>query len=206
MAECIEITPALEQFVKKATRHFDASHDYWHALKVTKTALLILESMGNQFERDIVEFASMLHDVCDHKYPESIPKSELMDFIVESLGLAKAKRIEAIIDNTSYSKEAKGLRKELPEPDQSYSIALSDADRIEAIGIQGFERCVEFTAAKGLPPSNVLKHCHEKLLRLYPEHFIKSSKGREIALPLHLELVEHVSNLETRASPCNIRL
>jgi uncharacterized protein len=192
-----EITPELVQFVQTATHHFDASHDYQHALKVTKTAISIMESFGKPFERDIVEYAAMLHDVCDHKYPESISKKQLFDFIVESLGMSKAKRIEAIIDNTSYSKEAKGLRIELPEPDQTYSIALSDADRIEAIGIQGFERCVQFTEAKGLPPSNVLQHCHEKLLRLYPEHFIKSTKGREIALPLHLELKGHVAQLES---------
>jgi uncharacterized protein len=190
------IEPSLLEFVRISTNHFDESHNVEHAIKVTNTAVEIMEATRTDYEWDIVEYSCMLHDVCDHKYPESISKKELFEFIKQELGMDKAERIQRIIENTSYSKEANGLRLLLPQPDEQYSIALSDADRIEAIGLSGFRRCVQFTKAKGLPLSNVIEHCHEKLLRLYPAHFIKTKRGREIAHILHAELASHVDKIE----------
>ena len=116
--------------------------------------------------------------MCDHKYPESIPRAELDAFIVKQLGQEKAQDVIFLIDNVSFSKEdkvRKGLAPEVPVPDhlKVYLDVLRDADRLEAIGQVGIDRCIAYSNAIGRKvPEEVVEHCHEKLLRLYEEKFI----------------------------------
>ena len=83
--------------------------------------------------------SALLHDVCDHKYPESTPRAELDAFIVKQVGEEKAKDVIFLIDNVSFSKEDK-VRKggapsvEVPDHLKIYLDVLRDADRLEAIG------------------------------------------------------------------------
>ena len=103
-----EFDHKLLEFVKVSTSHFDESHDWTHAVKVTDNTHLIMRSLRDHYEYDLVNMAAMLHDVCDHKYPESISSFELETFIRDNASKVDADRILAIINNVSYSKEAKG--------------------------------------------------------------------------------------------------
>jgi uncharacterized protein len=188
----------LIEFVTQSTKIFDDSHNVCHAQAVTKTTHQIMKSLGTPYDEHFVSMVAMLHDVCDHKYPESIKRSELSDFIKLHLSDEQAKYADLIIDNVSYSKEAKGLRENLPEPYNTYLTALSDADRLEAIGKIGIVRCETFTREHGgKVPDDVIKHCHEKLLRLLPDGFIKTEYGRKLAEPLHQEIVDYVAFYST---------
>lgn len=181
-------------FVKESTKHFDESHDWTHAAIVTKSTHIVMKSLGNEYEEKLVTYAAMLHDVCDHKYPDSISREKLEGFISENLEKVDRDRVLAIIDNVSYSKQAKGKRIQLPEPDCTYLVALSDADRLEAIGEIGIKRCATFTLERGgKVPEGVIEHCHEKLLRLLPDGFIVTELGRKMALPLHQEILDYVA-------------
>jgi len=184
------IEPILLDFVKDSTKHFDDSHNHVHALKVTENAHIIMATLKPDYDVRMLSYVAMLHDVCDHKYPESIPRSELIQFIETNLTTVPVDMVMKIIDNISFSKENKGLTETLPEPYNIYLMAIADADRLEAIGEIGVERCIEFTRTHGgRVPEDVVKHCHEKLLRLLPENFIKSEKAKEMAKPLH-EVIE----------------
>jgi HD superfamily phosphodiesterase len=194
----------LYDFVEQYTINFDKSHDIHHAIKVFNNATKIINSMEIDYERDVITWASMLHDICDHKYHNCVSKDELFEFIKMNLGEIKASRIIMIIDNVSYSKEVRGERVTLPYPDYLYLDIISDADRVEALGYSGIERCEEYTIAKlGINSENsnnlhiikkeVIKHCHEKLLKLFPDYF-KTPLGKELAFPLHLEIVDYVKN------------
>ncbi len=186
----VTIEPILVDFVKDSTKHFDDSHNHVHALKVTENAHIIMATLKPDYDVRMLSYISMLHDVCDHKYPESIPRSELIKFIETNLTTVPVDMVMKIIDNISFSKENKGLTETLPEPYNVYLMAIADADRLEAIGEIGVERCIEFTRTHGgKVPEDVVKHCHEKLLRLLPENFIKSEKAKEMAKPLH-EVIE----------------
>ena len=77
-------------------------------MAVYTNALDIAEHEGI-IRLDIITVASLLHDVCDHKYLDmSISKKELHDFIHTLFDETDALRVIAIIDNNSYSTEKKG--------------------------------------------------------------------------------------------------
>jgi hypothetical protein len=97
----------------------------------------------------------------------------------------------SIIDNVSYSKEVKGLRQNLGHIDNRHLDAVSDADRIESLGQEGINRCIEYTkVVGGQVPKDVVVHCHDKLLKLLPGGFFKTRRGRQLAIPLH-EIVQN---------------
>ena len=88
---------------------------------------------------------------------------------------------------------------------------VSDADKLEAIGIAGVKRCMEYQIHKYkedflnqeipllLLVKRVVEHAHEKLLRLR-DHFIKTKMGKEISLPLHNEMVILVEKIDKEKS------
>jgi len=186
-------------FVKEACKDFDESHDANHAITVYQNSVKIMNSFDIEYDPDILTFASLLHDVCDHKYPNSISTNDLHQFIKKHLSNNKAEIVIKLINNVSYSKEASGKREKFEYPFSLYLDAISDADRLEAIGMQGIKRCEQFTIANGgKVPENVIKHCYEKLLRLYPEKYIKTEYARRLAKPLHEEIIAYVDKMNQR--------
>lgn len=183
----------LLNFVIESTKIFDDSHNHVHALAVNNTAHIIMQSIRKEYDVKLLTYIAMLHDVCDHKYKNSIPKEKLSEFISTHLSAENGPAIMKIIDNISFSKEDKGLIEPIQEQYVDYLIAVSDADRLEALGKVGLERCIEFTKAiNGVVPDDVIRHCHEKLLRLLPENFIKTELGKSMAVPLHDYIANYV--------------
>jgi uncharacterized protein len=200
------LSKILEDFVKESTKTFDDSHNHEHMLKVLTNSFEIIVNDPSIISKvkkfpDIPRLTTIvawLHDVRDHKYPDSIGQEELESFIksVEPNPVNFA-NICKIINNISWSKEAKGLRDTFEEPYQTVLDIVSDADRLEALGKIGIERCETFTREHGgIVPKDVIKHCHEKLLRILPEGFIKTTHGIKLAQPLHDEIVEYVQSNE----------
>lgn len=182
------------EFVLCSTIHFDDTHDFRHALKVTNNALIIFEDeqLDNKYKK-LVIYAAMLHDVCDHKYPDSIPFNELKYFISTHFDYKETNIICDIINSVSFSKEVKGERKVLQYPYDIILNIVSDADKLEALGYTGLERCENYGKIKGEDTiKHVLEHCYYKLLRLLPDGFIRTKKGRQMAEPLHDVIVEYV--------------
>ena len=95
----------------------------------------------------------------------------------------------------------KGIAKaeETPKHLERYLAVLRDADRLEAIGQIGIDRCIAYSVSIGRKiPDDVVVHCHEKLLRLYDEHFIVTEEGRRLAAPLHQIIVDYVKANEVK--------
>lgn len=198
----VNIPETLLHFVIDSTKIFDDSHNAIHAVLVSYNACQIMKSLSDNYDEKFLLYTSLCHDICDHKYPNSISKNKLYEFLSEHMNDQMANDAMEIIDNISYSKEEKNRKKycvhELQnEQLNDYMIAISDADKLEALGKTGIERCTEFTKSRGgKVPEDVIKHCHDKLMRLLPEYFIKSKIGRRMAIPLHNQIVEYVKNHE----------
>jgi len=192
----------LDFFVRKSMQDFDESHDYNHAKKVLENSLLI--AISNEYRNaklnlTTLVYSAFCHDIRDHKYSNSISFDEFYRFLKQEVP-DNADDIVTIIDNISYSKQNKkrietGSMKEndIPENLKPYIDIVRDADRLEAIGKTGLKRCEDYQLSHGNKvPEDVIKHCHEKLLKLLPENFIVSEKAKELAIPLHDELLEYI--------------
>ena len=178
----------LVAFVRKHTATLDDAHGFEHALSVYRNAIVIAESDFPGYERDLLMYAAMLHEL-----PESVPRVILEDFVYASLPPAKATAVLAIIEDVPISKEANGSRKHLDSPYDMYLDIVSDADRLESIGTEGLARLERTTAmCGGRVPQDVVRHCNEALLRLYEDGFVKTAMGRKLALPLHRDVQDYV--------------
>lgn len=152
-------------FVKEHTKIFDETHNWQHAVQVALNSCQILNT------RDVL-YLALLHDVCDHKYPESLERELLSKWIMRNLKINEKRRrmIDTMIDQVSFSKQKKSGDMSKVHPVLE---AVRDGDRMEAIGEIGIFRCEEFTRLRGgKVPQDVVQHCHDKLLRLMPEGYI----------------------------------
>mmetsp|Transcript_89352 Transcript_89352/g.161238 ORF Transcript_89352/g.161238 Transcript_89352/m.161238 type:complete len:114 (+) Transcript_89352:1-342(+) len=107
-----------------------------------------------------------------------------------------------IIDNISFSKEKReGL--DLQGLEKRGLLLLrdivSDADKIDALGDEGLERCFEYTryANPGACPPEieqlVREHCIEKLL-LLKDQYVRTATGKSLAQPGHNIIASFVNS------------
>lgn len=197
------LVDTLFAFAKEKTKDFDPSHGIEHAEKVYNNAMEIAKgSSSTTIDMNTLITVAILHDVCDHKYKDkSISKEDLRQFIASlaSTYQLDTETIMLIIDNISWSKQNKSgyVEPELSPSNQQILAIIRDADRLEAIGAIGIERCIEYT--KAFHPNledralidHVLQHCDEKLLKIIDG--ITTEKGQSLAKPLHQEIVDYVS-------------
>ena len=124
--------------------------------------------------------AALLHDVCDHKYISKGDHSIAQeDFLSSTYTPYEADFIKLVIDSVSYSKENKGKLEttfaSMTPLQRFVRDVVSDADKIEALGEIGLERCFQYAKENGSTDEeawlHVAEHCDEKLLLLLP-HFI----------------------------------
>ena len=177
------------------------SHGLAHAKRVRALALAIYAEVGGGDAR-VVEVAALLHDVCDHKYVDPATDAgraciERRDrFLAETLSASDAAAVVQIMGAVSYSREARALARgeapawaSLPESIRVLRHCVSDADKIDAIGVRGLERCAAYARERGVRGSlnvarEVAEHCDEKLLRLRDE-YVRTAPGKRRAAPGH---------------------
>lgn len=207
-------------FVAWNTRHFDDSHNWRHASIVADVAMQICkmdEDVQALFKSKpelyrVILATAWLHDVCDHKYPQSISKEKLYAFIHTVMpSVTHAEWVITLINNISYSKQAKGLCDKLPAEYQLALDVVRDADRYEAIGKErGLLRCRQYTVEtnKGLSDSEITRlvyeHCVEKLEILLPKRYICTKAGRRISMPRHAEIVHFMQQYNPNFKPTPI--
>lgn len=192
-------------YCAEKTTDYDQSHDFNHHRQVYKNAVNIMKHMTlSNEEKIIVGIACMLHDVADHKYDLDGNKyRELENWLRTNLP-KYTNSVLTIINNISFSKEDKLRKQNIPMPYIGQLALLcnivSDADKLEALGTRGLERCQIYTR-KMNPDANqetinqlVVQHCHDKLLRLLPEYFIKTNIGRIMAVIPHKQIEDFVKS------------
>jgi HD superfamily phosphodiesterase len=143
-----------------------------------------------------------LHDIADHKYDHDGTLEQRLDAFGDA-NISNYNEIKQVIKYVSFSTENKaiiaGTPLNFPAILGVYYAHIrdivSDADKLEAIGIVGIQRCIEYTThtnptyTHAQVISDVKKHADEKLLRLASQ-FIKTPAARTIAARRHHEMEE----------------
>jgi HD superfamily phosphodiesterase len=206
----------LSTFVADICSDRDASHGHLHMMAVATNALKIYSELRpdltNSREVELVMVSAWVHDVIDHKYIESNLHlaydlnnflTKLFDFDLSMLG-----DVMSIVTNISFSKEKKiqslmgEVRWEdfLPAHIVELRHIVSDADKLEAIGMIGIHRCKEYITEQNplisLEEINkkLLAHANEKLLLLATD-YIRTDPGKKMAKPLHDQMMTELNLL-----------
>ena len=189
------ITEKALAFVKNLFRDDAGGHDYFHTLRVYKTALSLAEKEGGDILT--ISLAAVLHDADDIKLsPETAESNKNARELMDSLSIDKEtqEKVITIIKQVSY----KGRDSEAP--DTLEGKIVQDADRLDAMGAVGIARAFAYGGSKGRPmydpdilPGEDLSyeeyrrsglttynHFHEKLLRLYPLMNTESAKAEAL--------------------------
>ena len=185
----------------KLTEDYDESHNIEHHVNVYKNAIIIYKGIYDCTKEilPLIIYASLLHDTVDSKYPDGLKnKIEKLDnFLKEKLS-DKWTNVKWIIDNISYSKEAKfGYPLHTDPIVQLARDIVSDADKLEAIGEIGLLRCKQYSIAKNPTASKeeitkiVVQHCYDKLLKI-KDLYIRTSTGKNLAEALHQIIVDYI--------------
>lgn len=191
--ECVD-------FIEDVLKERDWSHGVEHCKQVAKNSVEIwfsgenekYESVENKQDLEvdpvtIIIFASLLHDVLDHKYSKYMPLDvpSKMDNIINMLGKNASKIVKKVIKNISYSNELKNGIEKMDPCVLILRNVVSDADKIEALGEIGIHRCVSYQheIGEGKTDEEILetanKHIKGRLLKIYPE-FLHTDLGLKI--------------------------
>ena len=188
----------ISDFVAEITKERDHSHGWLHMKRVSQNAKVIMTDIDiteKQYENALI--VSWLHDVADHKYDEDGKlKKRLEEFLKTIIkDPDRGVRILQCIDMISFSKEVKRgykyYEKILPPEWVTVRNIASDADKLEALGPIGIDRCKYYYLheSKGnITYGKIIRDIYNlakiKLL-LLKDNYIHTKRGKQIAEPLH---------------------
>jgi len=210
-----EILKKTEDFVKEKMSGEGTGHDFWHVVRVRNTALKIAKE--EKVDLYIVELASLLHDIADHKFYDgdrTVGPKIAREFL-ENLGVDNKviEHVINIISNMSFHKSIDGktlfTSKELK--------VVQDADKLDAMGAIGIARAFAYGGLRqreihnpnikvvkyktsreyndnqiGKTTGTTINHFYEKLLKL--KSLMNTKAGKRIANQRHKFLELYLKN------------
>lgn len=199
----------LSDFVNTVCAGRSDTHGHAHMMAVAEmTRFIIQEDFNDESGHLTLDAitAAWLHDVADHKYDHDGTLEQRLDHFGRT-NIWNYEEIKQVIKYVSFSTENKAIIAGTPFNFPAILGAyysqirdiVSDADKLEAIGSIGIQRCIEYTTHTNPTYTHaqvihdVKKHAHEKLLRLATE-FIKTPTARTIATHRHKEMEEWLHN------------
>lgn len=182
------------KFIKEIFQNDFSGHDFFHSMRVYRTAINIAEAEHADLE--VVALAALLHDVDDRKLsPMTAEKKENAARFMCSQNVSESeiRQVCQIIDEVSF-KGTDSVRPSTPE-----GKCVQDADRLDALGAIGIARTFAYGGSHNcaiydpeLPPrtamnqaqyysskSTSLNHFYEKLFLL--EGMMNTETGKAIA-------------------------
>ena len=194
-----KIIKEIQSYIKKEFQGESSGHDYWHTLRVWKTAKEIAKKEGGNLF--VIELAALLHDIADWKFYGADTKegSKKARQLLERFRINEdiIKHVCDIIDDISF--KGAGVEKKIKTIEGKI---VQDADRLDAIGAIGIARTFTTGASRGrvlYNPEISLKkevhdfkkadsyssihHFYDKILRL--KNLMKTNTGKKLAKERH---------------------
>ena len=193
------------QYVKEFFKKEYSGHDYFHTMRVYKTAKEI--ALKENADIEIVSLVALLHDVDDFKLSKDTYKNKdnaRKILIANNFSEDKINLICNIIEEISY----KGTDSVSPRSIEGK--VVQDADRLDALGAIGIARAFAYGGNHNrimhdpeiLPKlvmnedeyrnhiSTTVNHFYEKLFNL--KDLMNTSTGREIAAARHEYMKDYI--------------
>ena len=182
------------EFIKEIFQNDFSGHDFFHSMRVYRTAINIAEA--EHADMEVVALAALLHDVDDRKLsPATAEKKENAARFMRSQNVPESeiRQVCRIIDEVSF----RGTDSVWPSTPEGKCV--QDADRLDALGAIGIARTFAYGRSHNraiydpeLPPrtamdqaqyyggnSTSLNHFYEKLFLL--EGMMNTETGKAIA-------------------------
>ncbi|MFB9328547.1 DUF3658 domain-containing protein [Paenibacillus aurantiacus] len=205
MTERESIMSQTRAFVKAALEHDSSGHDWWHIVRVARSAKLLAEIEGG--EAYVCELAALLHDIADEKLNVSKEAGlrRVEDWLAEAgVDVNTAEHVMLIISTMSYGGGGGALMETLE------GRIVQDADRLDAIGAIAAARTFVYSGWKGrlICDPNVrprvtmtkeeyrsgkdtaVNHFYEKLLKL--KALLNTESARMLAEERHVYMVRYL--------------
>ena len=188
-----KIIEDLESLVKEVLGR-DFSHGYPHVERVWRIAYDIVEHTGLEVDSCLLDISILLHDIGrvigePHAYYSALfARAYLEEQGVDRDFIDKV--VNAILYH-SYSYARKHDIKPLTEEAK----ILSDADKLDALGVVGFLRVFHYSWEYGRDLEQTLNHFHEKIFNLHKLMHYEYTRRKAIELTrITRELVERLIN------------
>jgi hypothetical protein len=195
----------LSDFVLTTCAGRSDTHGHAHMKAVAETSAYLLfvdfyDKDGSMMLDTIT--AAWLHDVADHKYDHDGTLEQRLDEF-GTANIPNYTEIKQVIKYVSYSTEEKAIASGTPlnfkqilgDYYSNIRDIVSDADKLESIGVKGMERSLTYntdtnpTFTHAQVVAEVRKIYNEKLVKLATQ-FIRTSTARAIAQKEHTKMEE----------------
>jgi len=140
------------------------AHGYPHVERVRRYAHAIVEAEGLEVDDTVLELAVLLHDA---GRPLGEPHARLSARIAEAFlaGRLEGARLGRVVNAILYHSYSYARRYGV-EPAGAEALILSDADKLDALGIVGFLRVFLYGCEAGRSLGESVGHFDEKIFRL----------------------------------------
>ena len=195
----------LSDFVQTICAGRSDTHGHAHMKAVAETSSYLL--FADFFDKDGSMMldtitAAWLHDVADHKYDHDGTLEQRLDEF-GTANIPNYTEIKQVIKYVSYSTEEKAIASGTPlnfkqilgDYYSNIRDIVSDADKLESIGVKGMERSLTYntdtnpTFTRTQVIAEVRKIYNEKLVKLATQ-FIRTPTARAIAQKEHTKMEE----------------
>lgn len=162
----VKIIQDAEKYVEKIFKEDFSGHDFFHTMRVFRTATYIAEKENADIF--IVQLAALLHDVDDRKLsPHTTANKDRAVLFMKSKKISDAlcKTIVSIIAEISY------IGKDSNKPSSIEGMCVQDADRLDALGAIGIARAFAYGGSRNRQIYNPsIKPCLNMKKEEYQNH------------------------------------
>lgn len=171
------------------------SHGWEHVERVRVLCHKI--GMAEGADLIVLDLAALFHDIIRLSEDHALQSAKFARSVLSAMGFEES-LCNAVHEAIAFHSYSSGKA-----PQSLEAKVLSDADRIDAMGAIGIYRTIQYNTENVCPPSHILSHIREKLLRLpsllFTEAARKMAQKRVPILEYYLRCLEE-ELLETSIS------
>lgn len=155
------VVELIENLVRKLYPE-DMVHGLDHVLRVRDIALKIAEVIPEPVDREVLEVAALLHDIGRvSRDKDHAKRSAEIAYIILKLACFPEDKVGKVVEAILSHSFSEGVK-----PMSIEAKILSDADKLDALGVIGIARVFAFSGSRGRSLKESIQHFYDKILQL----------------------------------------